>query len=88
MTDAPAKHDEAVDVVFPLDGQALPRDHAQALQQALCAQLPWLSADALAGVHPIKLVPGTEELALLSRRTRLLLRPICRSMRQQSSQFD
>ena len=63
-----------VDVVFPLDGQTLPRDHAQALQQALCAQLPWLGTETLAGVQPIKLVPGGDEPALLSRRARLLLR--------------
>lgn len=74
MTALPVRDDVAVDVVFPLDGQSLPRDHAQALQQALCAQLPWLMTDALAGVHPIKLVPGSEDQALLSRRARLLLR--------------
>lgn len=64
----------AVDVVFALQTQALPRDHAQALQQALCAQWPWLSAEPGAGIHPIKLVPGNQEPALLSRRARLLLR--------------
>lgn len=74
MTDQPAQPDAAVDVVFPLDGLTLPRDHAQALQQALCAQFPWLAAEALAGVHSIKLVPGNEDPALLSRRARLLLR--------------
>lgn len=63
-----------VDVVFPVQGASLPRDHAQALQQALCAQLPWLSTQAQAGIHPIRLVPGTEDPALLSRRTRLLVR--------------
>ena len=64
----------AVDVVFALDAQALPREHAQALQQALCAQWPWLSADPGAGIHSIKVVPGNDALALLSRRARLLLR--------------
>lgn len=74
MTTLQAQNDATVDVVFPIDGQSLPRDHAQALQQALSAQLPWLSTDVRAGIHPIKLVPGIEEQALLSRRTRLLLR--------------
>lgn len=64
----------AVDVVFALDAQALAREHALALQQALCAQWPWLSVDAGAGIHPIKVVPGNEATALLSRRARLLLR--------------
>lgn len=63
-----------VDVVFPIEGQSLPRDHAQALQQAFCANVPWLNTDVLAGIHPVKLVPGSEDVALLSRRTRLLLR--------------
>lgn len=74
MSDAPTAADAAVDVVFPLQARALPRDHAQALQQALCAQLPWLATEPLAGVHPIKLVHGLDESALLSQRVRLLLR--------------
>ena len=65
---------EVADAVFPLEGQVLPRDHAQALQQALCAQLPWLDTDSVAGIHPIKVVHGSEDQALLSRRARLLLR--------------
>jgi CRISPR-associated protein Cas6 len=63
-----------VDVVFPLAGHSLPRDHAQALQQALTEALPWLSEEPLAGIHPVKLVAGTGNQALLSHRTRLLLR--------------
>ena len=53
------------DAVFPLEGQALPREHAQALQQALCAILPWLDSDPVAGIHPVKLVPGSAMPALL-----------------------
>lgn len=78
MTAQQAQGDAAVDVVFPIDGQALPRDHAQALQQALCAQLPWLDTDPLAGIHPIKVVTGSDEQALLSQRARLLLRVAAR----------
>ena len=63
-----------MDAVFPIGGHTLPRDHAQALQLALCAQLPWLSTDPLAGIHPIKVVQGNDEPALLSKRVRLLLR--------------
>ena len=68
------------DAVFPLEGQALPREHAQALQQALCAILPWLDSDPVAGIHPVKLVPGSAMPALLSRRARLLLRVASRRM--------
>jgi CRISPR-associated protein Cas6 len=74
MTALQAEGDTAVDAVFPIDGKTLPRDHAQALQQALCAQLPWLGTDPLAAIHPIKVVHGNDEQALLSQRTRLLLR--------------
>ncbi len=74
MTSLHALGDAAVDMVFPMQGQTLPRDHAQALQQALCAQWPWLGTDPLAGIHPVKVVPGSDEQALLSQRARLLLR--------------
>lgn len=74
MTTPQAPGDAAVDVVFPIDGQTLPRDHAQALQQVLSAQLPWLDADPVAGIHPVKVVQGNDAQALLSRRTSLLLR--------------
>lgn len=74
MTALQAEGDTAVDAVFPIDGKTFPRDHAQALQQALCAQLPWLGTDPLAAIHPIKVVHGNDEQALLSQRTRLLLR--------------
>lgn len=66
--------DVAVDAVFPLSGQDLPRDHGQALQIALCVQFPWLAFDAIAAVHPIKLVPGNGDQGLLSRRAKLILR--------------
>ena len=69
-----ANHDALVEAVFPLEGKALARDHAQALQHALAEQLPWLRSDAGAGIHPLKLVSGPESLALLSQRTRLILR--------------
>lgn len=71
--DSPAEA-TVVDMVFPLAGHSLPRDHAQALQQALLQALPWLLGESQAGIHPVKLVPGVETQALLSQRTRLLLR--------------
>lgn len=74
MPGAPTVGDATVDVVFPLEARAMPRDHAQALQQALCAQLPWLLTEPMAGIHPIKMVHGLGESALLSQRVRLMLR--------------
>ena len=63
-----------VDLIFPLSGRFLPRDHAQALKDALCRVWPWLEAEPLAGVQGIKLVPGLEAQAMLSGRAKLLLR--------------
>jgi hypothetical protein len=80
MTARMVVDDLTTDAVFPLEGQALPREHAQALQQALCAILPWLDSDPVAGIHPVKLVPGSAMPALLSRRARLLLRVASRRM--------
>lgn len=65
---------EVVDMVFPLQGQAIARDNAQALRRALVALWPWLEHDPVAAVHPLKLVPGNEALGLLSQRARLVLR--------------
>ena len=63
-----------VDLIFPISGQFLPRDHAQALKDALCRAWPWLETEPLAGVQGIKLVPGLEAQAMLSGRAKLLLR--------------
>ena len=65
---------DVVDVLFPLQGHAVARDHAQALRQAVVQLWPWLEHEPLAAIHPLKLVPGTEALGLLSRRARLALR--------------
>jgi CRISPR-associated protein Cas6 len=63
-----------IDMVFPLEGHSLPRDAAPALRAALQQEMPWLEQAPLAGIHPLKLVPGTDDDALLAQRTRLLLR--------------
>lgn len=63
-----------VDVAFALHGRSLPRDHRLALAQALEAALPWLAQEPGCGPHPVNLVHGGGEPALLSQRARLLLR--------------
>jgi len=63
-----------VDVAIPLRGRSLPRDHAEALAEALCRVLPWLAAEPTAGIHPVKVVPGEGTEGLLSGRARLLMR--------------
>lgn len=74
MTQFEVQRFAAVDVVFPIEGHYLTRDHAHALRQSLCLNIPWLETDARVGIHPIKLVPGSDSPALLSRRSLLLLR--------------
>lgn len=74
MKDLEQPRDALVDVVFPIVGHSLARDHAQALAQALRGVLPWLGTEPRVGIHPVKVVPGNEAQALLSNRTRLLLR--------------
>jgi len=80
MTALQAMADTVVDAVFPIKGETLPRDHAQSLRQFLCSRWPWLGTDELAAIHPIKVVQGNDDQALLSQRARLVLRiAACRS---------
>lgn len=85
---AMVEHDSApagsVDVAFELAGRHLQRDYAHCLLEAVAQQLPWFKQEPLAGIHPLKLVSGTDGAApaLLSRRTRLLLRVARASLSQ------
>jgi len=63
-----------VDVAFVLQGRTLPRDHRWALTNSLAEVLPELADDPRTAVHPVKLVHGSGEPALLSARSRLVLR--------------
>lgn len=63
-----------VDAVYPLEGRRLARDHRLTLARALEAAAPWLRSVPGAGIHPLRLVHGADEVALLSARTRLVLR--------------
>jgi CRISPR-associated protein Cas6 len=74
VTDIEAPIDTLVDVAFAIEGTRLPRDHALPLARALAEPLPWLAAEPLAGIHPVKVVPGYGVRGLLSQRARLLLR--------------
>lgn len=63
-----------VDVVYPIHGERLPRDHRQALAEALECVLPGVTAWPGLGVHRVNVVAGTGSSALLSQRARLTLR--------------
>lgn len=74
MSPEPQAADPDVDLAFALEGRRLPRDHGEALADALGALLPWLAGHPSAGVHTVKVVAGDEPLAWLAARARLLLR--------------
>lgn len=63
-----------VDVIYPLQGQRLPRDHRRGLAQALERLVPWLGGPGRSGVHRVNVVAGDGATALLSQRARLKLR--------------
>jgi CRISPR-associated protein Cas6 len=73
-----------LDVSFAIRGGQVARDNAFCLSAALRARLPWLAEDFLSGVHPLKVVAGSDPLAMLSTRTRLWLRV----RRQRASQLE
>lgn len=84
--DKQAQHnvgDEVMDLVCTIRCRSLPVDHAHALAEAILVHAPWLATDRGAGIHPIGIQEagngwmrpeGPDELLLLSRRTRLILR--------------
>ncbi len=65
---------EMTDLVYELHGNAVPLDYPAAIWSALVERLPWLAGEAGAGIHPLRTVSGDQRRALLSRRSRLVLR--------------
>lgn len=63
-----------VDVVFALDGKLIPFDHANDLAREVARVLPWLAAEPLAGIHPIRGALTEHGTLVLSRRANLVLR--------------
>jgi hypothetical protein len=63
-----------VDLSFVLHGRTLPRDHRLRLADALAEALPGLGDDPRVAVLPVKLVSGDADPALLSARSRLVVR--------------
>lgn len=72
--------DDVIDLAFAITCRALPVDHAQALCDAVSAVLPWLADEPEAGIHAIHGVESgngwerPDDMLMLSRRTRLVLR--------------
>ena len=72
----PEFDDAAVtEVHFELQGTLLPRDHGYLLFLELSRLLPWLADETLAAVHHIQgAETGKDDLLILNRRTKLVIR--------------
>ena len=69
-----------VDVVFSLEDATLGDDHADALSLAVRRALPWLDAEAEAGILPLSGLARGNGVRFVGRRSRLALRlPIHRT---------
>lgn len=76
--------DEVIDLSFAIECRQLPVDHAYALASALRPLVPWFDEEPRLGVHTIYVAGSqngwerpkhsTENLIMLSRRTRLRIR--------------
>jgi CRISPR-associated protein Cas6 len=63
-----------VDIVFSIRGHSVPRDHSFVLWRELRLCLPWLEAEAHAGIHAIRGAPANDDMLLLTQRASLVLR--------------
>ena len=63
-----------VDMVFSIRGNSIPRDHGFMLWRELSICLPWLDAEAHAGIHAIHGAPANDDMLLLTKRANLVLR--------------
>ncbi len=76
--------DDVVDLSFQIDCRELPVDHAFDLACALRESAPWIAEDDRIGIHTVHLAgsqngwerpdPGSGQLLMLSRRTKLSIR--------------
>lgn len=63
-----------LDLVFPVRGEALPRDYREPLRAGLQACLAWLDEEPDFGIHGIRTAGTDADHTLLPRRARLTLR--------------
>jgi len=88
----PEIHAPVVDVAFSVEGTSVPAEHDWPLLRAVEGRLPWFAAEALAGIHPLRIVQTSYGIALLAQRAKLVLRlPAARlpdALRLQDAAFD
>ena len=71
-----------VDLMFKIQGDRLPVDHAWALSQAVIGVLPWMKQDEQSGIHQVHILesgsgwqrPTSDSWMYLSKRTHFMLR--------------
>lgn len=63
-----------VDVLYAIDGTALPKDHRFELMGEITRCLPWLKAETGVGIHPIRAARDDDGRLLLPRRAKLVVR--------------
>ena len=88
----PEIHAPVVDLAFSVEGTSVPAEHDWPLLRAVEGRLPWFAAEALAGIHPLRIVQTSYGIALLAQRAKLVLRlPAARlpdALRLQDAAFD
>ncbi|MFT5505868.1 MAG: CRISPR-associated protein Cas6 [Gammaproteobacteria bacterium] len=74
---------DVFDLVFKIESQAIPIDHAHCLHEGIISHLPWMIDEPAAGIHQIHVAEssngwirptGAGSLLMPSRRTRLIIR--------------
>ena len=70
----PDRQSAIVDVLFALEGRALPKDYRFLLMREIGRHLPWFESDDSVGMHPIKSAKTDYGMVLLPRRAKLILR--------------
>ena len=63
-----------VDVLYAIDGTALPADYRFELMGEITRCLPWLQAQTGVGIHPLRAARGDDGRLLLPKRAKLVMR--------------
>jgi CRISPR-associated protein Cas6 len=72
--DAQVERVPVVDVLYAIDGTALPKDHRFELMGEITRCLPWLETETGVGIHPIRAARDDDGRLLLPRRAKLVVR--------------
>jgi CRISPR-associated protein Cas6 len=63
-----------VDLLYAIDGTALPKDHRFELMSEITRCLPWMEAETDVGIHHIRAARADDGGFLLPKRTKLVIR--------------